>query len=122
MIESASEEGPVESVKSANLALRFLLELAALAALFYWGYQRGDSTAAKWALAIAAPAAMAILWWLFVAPKARIKIPSFPKFVVGIAILVVAAVALNDAGYPGLAIAFEILIAINAVLLIILEQ
>jgi len=121
-MESASGEGSVEPLKSANLGLRFLLEIAALVALFYWGYQKGDSTAAKWAFAIAAPAAMAILWWLFVAPKARIKIPSFPKFVVGVAILVVAAVALSDAGYPGLAIAFEILIAVNAVLLIILEQ
>jgi hypothetical protein len=29
------------SIKNANLALRFLLELCALAALGYWGFQTG---------------------------------------------------------------------------------
>ncbi len=112
----------MESIKSANKGLRFLLELGALASLCYWGFQKGDSTAASFALGIGAPLLMAIVWGLFVSPKARIELPSIPKFVLGIAILVLAAVALSDSGYPKLAIAFEVLIAVNAVLIIVLER
>jgi hypothetical protein len=102
--------------------LRFLLELGALASLSYWGFQEGDSTAASLALGIGAPVLMAIVWGLFVSPKAKVELPSIPKFVLGIVILVLAAVALSDSGYPELAIAFEVLIAVNAVLIIVLEK
>ena len=53
-------------LKGANLALRFLLELAALAAVGYWGWDAGGPL-----LAIAAVAAVAVVWGLFVAPKRR---------------------------------------------------
>ena len=46
----------------ASLALQFLLELAALAALGYWGSTSGDGTFAHVALAIAAPLLAAVVW------------------------------------------------------------
>jgi len=112
----------LQTIKNLNSALRFLLELAALASFCYWGVQQGDSTAAKIVLGVGAPVVMAIIWGLLVSPKARFEIPSIPKFVLGIVILALAAVALSNAGYPGLAIAFEVLIAVNAVLIIVLEK
>ena len=51
----------MDLVKDANLGLRFLLELVALAALGYWGYRAGDTGLARVALAIGAPMALAIL-------------------------------------------------------------
>ena len=56
----------------ANLALRFLLELAALAAMSWWGWETGGSTAARLALAIVFPLAVAFVWGTFIAPKARV--------------------------------------------------
>ncbi|MFL5758937.1 MAG: YrdB family protein [Thermomicrobiales bacterium] len=112
----------MESLKAANSGLRFLLELCALASLCYWGFHTGDSTAADIVLGIGAPLLMAIIWGIFVSPRARVRLPSFPKFVLGVVILVLAAVALSNAGFPGLAIAFEVLIAVNAVLMIMLDQ
>ncbi len=56
--------------KTANLGLRFLLELGALAAVAYWGFTTNDGVL-RWALGIAAPVAVAVVWWLFVSPKAR---------------------------------------------------
>jgi hypothetical protein len=41
-------------MRGANLALRFLLELGALAALIYWGLEVGSSTGLKVVLALAA--------------------------------------------------------------------
>ena len=54
-----------------NLALAFLLELAALAALAYWGYCTGNSTFTSLVLGIGIPLVAAILWGLFAAPRAR---------------------------------------------------
>jgi hypothetical protein len=56
-------------VRAANDGVRFLLELCALAALAYWGWQTGP-TGVSIVLAIAAPVAAAIVWGAFVAPKA----------------------------------------------------
>jgi hypothetical protein len=59
-------------VKAANLALRFLLELAALAALGYWGATVDADTAARVALGVGLPLAAALFWGMFVAPRARV--------------------------------------------------
>ncbi len=56
--------------RAVNDSIRFCLELAALAGLAVWGWETGPD---GWnvLLAIAAPLAAAVLWGLFVAPKAR---------------------------------------------------
>jgi Protein of unknown function (DUF2568) len=53
----------------ANDGLRFLLELAALASLAYWGFAEQDGVG-QWLLGLGAPLAAAVLWGRFVAPKA----------------------------------------------------
>ena len=60
----------MNALKMANLALAFLLELCALAAFAWWGYQTGQGTLAKIALAVGAPLVVAVFWGLFVAPRA----------------------------------------------------
>jgi Protein of unknown function (DUF2568) len=42
----------LEVIKTANVALRFLLELCILVALGYWGFQTGQGQLAKIALGI----------------------------------------------------------------------
>ena len=49
-------------IQSANLALRFILELCALAALGYWGFQTGQNLFVKIVLAIGAPLLAAYDW------------------------------------------------------------
>ena len=79
-------------MKAANLALRFVLELAALAALAYWGW------GVTWVLAIAAPAAWIALWATFGSPKARVTLPTPQRIVFEAVVFGVAAVALWAAG------------------------
>jgi hypothetical protein len=55
-------------IKTANLGLRFLLELSALAALGYWGSQTGPLVVSI-VLAIAAPLAGAAVWGVYAAPE-----------------------------------------------------
>ena len=73
-------------MKAANLALRFFLELAALAALAYWGW------GVTWVLAILAPAAWIVLWATFGSPKARVTL-STPQRIVFEALVFGAAAA-----------------------------
>jgi hypothetical protein len=106
----------------ANLALRFLLELAALAAVSWWGWETGGSTAARLALAIVFPLAVAFVWGTFIAPKARVKVARPVWLVVQIAIFVVAAHALAVVWSPWLGIALLLLFVANLLLLLKLDS
>ena len=79
-------------MKAANLAVRFVLELAALAALAYWGW------GVTWVLAIAAPAAWIVLWATFGSPKARVKLSTPWRIVFEAVVFGAAAAALWAAG------------------------
>ncbi len=105
----------MDVLKNANLALRFLLELGALAAVAYWGYRTGDG-ALRWVLAVAATVAVAVVWWLFVSPKAAIDAPQPARLVIELAVWTAAAAALWAAGHPTLAIAFFVVAVVSGVL------
>ena len=81
-------------MKAANLALRFFLELAALAALAYWGW------GVTWVLAIAAPAAWIGLWATFGSPKARVTLSTPQRIVFEALVFGAAAAALWAADQP----------------------
>ena len=101
------------------LALRFVLELCALAALGYWGWQTGQTQVMKAGLGIGAPLMAAVLWGLFVAPKARIAAPATVRFAVELAVFTLAALGLYLAGRPQLALALAIAYVIHRVLLFV---
>jgi hypothetical protein len=56
------------SQNSINLALRFLLEIATLVVMGYWGWQRGGEGFIRYVLALAVPLIAAILWGAFRVP------------------------------------------------------
>src|SRR5689334_23481657 len=60
----------MNTLHAANLGLRFLLELCMLAALGYWGFQAGDGPVLKIVLGLGAPLLAAVVWGLFIAPRA----------------------------------------------------
>jgi hypothetical protein len=99
----------------ADLALAFLLELCALAALGYWGVWVGGGPVTKVALGLGAPLFAAILWGVFAAPRALVFVPLVGA---GVKLLVFgsAAVALCATGHRILAIAFAILVVVNSIL------
>jgi hypothetical protein len=81
-------------MKAANLAVRFFLELAALAALAYWGW------GVSWVLAILAPAAWIVLWATFGSPKAKVPLSTPGRIAFEAIVFGAAAVALWAAGRP----------------------
>ena len=105
----------LDRMKAANLALRFLVEVAALAALAYWGAHTG-SGAVKVVLAIAAPLAGAVVWGLFAAPKAARRLPRAPRVAVEAAVFAAAAAGLAVTGQGVLAAVFVVVAVVNGAL------
>src|SRR5436305_469570 len=93
-------------LKTANLALAFVLELVALAALAYWGVQTGSSGLGQILLGLGAPLALVVVWGLFLAPRAGWRPPYPARLALKGGVLGVAALALAAAGQPVLAIGF----------------
>jgi hypothetical protein len=98
--------------EAANLLIRFLLELAALGALGWYGARTGDTTAAKVALGAGLPLAAAVLWGMFAAPKSAFDVPAM-----GLAVQVLVfgggALALVAVDRAGLAAAFVVVLLLN---------
>src|SRR5262249_54271077 len=81
-------------LRGANEALAFLLEIAALVAVGVWGYHVGSGVPVKVALAIAVPVLVAVVWGLFAAPRAVVKLPLWGVLVVKALVFGAAALAL----------------------------
>ena len=109
-------------IKGANLALRFLLELCALAALAYWGFKTGRGPIAKIGLGIGTPLLAAVVWGTFVAPQAPVAVPWPLRLVLQVAIFGLAAAGLAATGHRTLAWAFGLAVVINAALMYVWGQ
>lgn len=97
----------------ANEALALLVEIAMLAALASWGVMMGSHGVTAIALGVAAPLAAAVVWGLFAAPKARIRLPIAGVLIVKALVFGVAAAALAALGRRGLAMAFTAVAYVN---------
>src|SRR5580765_6587895 len=106
-----------ERMVTANLAVRFVLELCAFAALGYWGYD-----ALGVAGAILAPLVGIATWGLFVAPKARFSLSARARLGVELLVFAAAVAGLAAAGATWLAIALGLAYAVNRSLLALEAQ
>ena len=109
-------------IKSANLALAFLLELAALVAFGYWGFNASDSTVVKLLLGIGVPVLAIVLWGIFAAPRSARRLRGSAYHVFATIFFALAVLALFAAGSATLGIALALIYAINAVLLVVWKQ
>jgi hypothetical protein len=104
-------------MRFANLALRFALELAGLAAFGYWGFVVGDGLPLTALLGLGAPVLAAVLWGLFASPKAAVPLPGAAKLAFEIVWFGAAATGLAYAGRPWFAVVLAVGYAVNRVLL-----
>lgn len=107
-------DGPV--YHRLNLVLRFVLELGALAALFYAGLRVGGRVAGA-ALGVLAVVVAAAVWGLFASPRARISLPLAGRLAVELAFFGSAAVGLVLAGHPTLGVFLLALAVVNRALI-----
>ncbi len=81
-----------------ELVYRFGLELALLGGLGYWGWHLGSAAPTRIALALLLPAVGAILWGLFVSPRARVAVPGPLRLTVEVALFGLAAYGIWTSG------------------------
>ncbi|HWH18907.1 MAG TPA: YrdB family protein [Solirubrobacterales bacterium] len=108
-------------IKPANLALKFLLELAAFAAFAVWGADAGSGASAV-ILAIAAPLVAVLLWGRFAAPRSARRLPRSARIPFELGVFLLAALALLAAGHIVTAAVFAALVALNALGLTAFDQ
>lgn len=108
-------------MKAANLAAKFILELAALAAFAYWGGTVG-SGAVSVVIAICAPLLAAVLWGALAAPNASRRLPTRLRIPFELTVFGLAALALGSAMSLLAGIVFALAAVINAALLTAFDQ
>jgi len=111
----------VIGVRQFNLALKFLLELVALAAFGLWGGSAADGAAAA-LLAIGLPVLVAVMWGTLAAPRARRRLRLTLRAPFELGVFALAALALWGAGSAAPAAAFAVIAVVNAVLLTAFDQ
>ena len=104
-------------IHALNMGVRFLLELCALGALIYWGFNRSDDWLMKLLLGIGIPLLAAAIWGIFRVPNdpgdAPIPIPGWLRLLLEFILFAGATLALSAAGQTTLAWIFGIAILIH---------
>lgn len=105
-----------------NIALRFILEVCALAFLAYWGFQSSQDLLIRLLLGIGLPLFIAILWGVFGSPAAPIPFKGFHRLLLELLIFGLAALALFFSGKPTLAIIYATTVLVNRFLIYLWDQ
>lgn len=105
-----------------NMALRFVVEMAAYAALGFWGATNPSPLIVRVALATLTPLAAMVLWSLLLAPKARWRQHDPLAMVLELAVFAGAAVAIGVTGPVWLTEAFIAVAVANTILVRLFER
>lgn len=109
-------------LKTLNLLVRFLLELCMLAAVAYWGFKTQSSWPMKILLGIGLPILIAVLWGIFLAPRATHPLSGISFLALELILFGSGAVALFASGKPNLGWVYIIILIVNKVMLTVWKQ
>ena len=109
-------------LRGLNATLAFLLELAMIASLGYWGYQSNDNTLMRWLLAIGLPLVAIVVWALYFAPKSIRRLSIVPGALLSLGLFLLAALALYNVNQPTAAIVLAAVAIINRVFVLLWRQ
>ncbi len=109
-------------IKSTNLILRFALELTALVSLGYWGFVAAENGLLKVLLGIGLPLIAAVIWGLFVSPKAKRRLPEIGRLVIEVGLFGSAVLVLFATNLPTAATILAVLVVIHLPLTFLFKQ
>lgn len=112
----------LQALKLTNLGASFLLELAMLGALAYWGFTIQASLPVRIALAIGAPLVAAVVWGLLLAPRATIHLDQPVVLALKVVVFGLAFAGLAVAGQSKLAAALGVAVVLNLFLAYLWQQ
>ena len=109
-------------LKGINAGLAFFLELAMLAGFGYWGFYGDKSVLVKWLLGIGLPVVVAIVWGMFLAPRAAHRLNITGGILLSSVLFLLAAIAVFHTQHPVLGIIFAVIAVVNRALIVIWKQ
>lgn len=112
----------MEILKGINALVSFLLEVAMLVVISYFGFHGDKPVAVQLLIGAVLPIVIIIFWGLFMAPNAKRRFSLVVVRIVALALFLIAALALYETGLSGLSIGFAVVAVINAVLVFIWKQ
>jgi hypothetical protein len=112
----------MDILKGLNLLVRFLLELCMLAAVGYWGFRTQSGWPLKILFGIGVPVLIAVLWGMFIAPKAIRPLSGASYLTLELILFASGSVALFASGKPTLGWVYTITLIVNKVLLVLWKQ
>ena len=102
-----------------NLAIRFILELCALASVGIWGWNQTDGWL-KFILAFGLPIILAAIWGIFNVPndpsrsgRAPIVVPGIIRLAIELGFFTIATLSLYDAAFTEMSLVFGILVILH---------
>ena len=105
-----------------NLAVRFILELAALTSAGVWGWRNGDGWL-RFALALGIPVLLAVIWGTFNVPgdpsrsgAAPVVIPGFVRLIIELGIFGFAVWVLKDMGFTRISMIMGVAVLVHYVI------
>ena len=99
-----------------NEGLAFILEIAAIVALAWWGFTTGGNIVVNIILGVGAPGAAIVLWGLFAAPRARFKVALPLVLLVKAVVFGAGALAFYGVDHAALAVGFAVVAVLNTTL------
>lgn len=106
----------MEVLKGANLGLSFVLELCALGALSFWGFNASENSLVRLILGVGAPLAMIVTWGMYLAPKSSRRFREPALSIAKLIVFGIAAAALVAAGQTTAAAIFLAAVVTNLML------
>jgi len=104
------------ALRTGNLALKFGVELVAIASLGYWGASL-DGALLSAVMAVLAPATVIAVWGRLAAPNARQRLRLSARVPLELTLLLGGALAVLAAGDDALAVIIATAVVLNALLL-----
>ncbi|OOB90443.1 4-amino-4-deoxy-L-arabinose transferase [Rathayibacter sp. VKM Ac-2630] len=98
-----------------NAVVRFVLELFALITFGLWGFSSFD-VPLNVVVGIGAPVLAALVWALFLSPRAVLAIDVYGRSLIELLVFGAAALAWLDLGQPVVAIAFGVVAIVSGVI------
>lgn len=109
-------------LKNANLLLIFLIEIAALGILGYWGFKTGSNMVIRVCLGIGSPLLFAVFWGIFLAPKASFPLNPVLAYTIKFTLFLLVAYAFYLTGEKISAISYLIITYMSLILTIVWKQ
>lgn len=104
-------------IRGIKLGLAFLLELAVLFAVGYWGFTLSSGLPFRLVAGLGTPVLMALLWGVFAAPKASLPLHEVADGAFRISWFGIGAMAFWAAGRPLTALGLAAVYVANALML-----